>query len=160
MAGILHGKDEFGHGSFVDLVCQQDFRDAVLDIAVWRDMVAVSIVLGIAGNDRRKVFFDELIVDFDLHGSCLVGQKIIDDPGVVAHGTGDEAVVDEVVIVGDIGIDAKAGDVDKVTVVDADDIDIMKAVGKIVSAIMIEIISGALRDKGKDILGADQVVEQ
>ena len=68
--------------------------------------------------------------------------------------------MDEVVIVGDIGIDAKAGDVDKVTVVDADDIDIMKAVGKIVSAIMIEIISGALRDKGKDILGADQVVEQ
>ena len=68
--------------------------------------------------------------------------------------------MDEVVIIGDIGIDAKAGDVDKVTVVDADDIDIMKAVGKIVFAIMIEIISGALRDKGKDILGADQVVEQ
>ena len=70
---------------------------------------------------------------------------------MVAQGAGDKPVMDEMIIVGDIGVDAKAGSIDEIAVIDPDDVKGLYARKQCILTDMKEVIPCTDRDKGEDI---------
>jgi hypothetical protein len=92
--------------------------------------------------------------------ALFVIQKVIEDAGVEAHAAGNQAVVDEYVVIGNVGVDSKADHIDTVTVIDPDEVDVMNAVLHIIHAGADKVVSGTGGNKSQDILCSDQGIEQ
>ena len=160
MGGILHGQDGLSHRYLVELIDQQDLHLSVIDIRIGGWPIASAIVSGIGSDDGGESAFDVLTFDGYLHRFRFVGQKVVDDTGVVAHGLRDEAVVYEAVIVGDVGVDAETRHIDEVTIIDLYDVRFMDPVIEFLHAIAAEIVPRTIGNEGEDIIGSDQIVEQ
>ncbi len=85
---------------------------------------------------------------------------MIEDTGIETHGTGNEPVMDEALVIGNIGIDPETDSVDTIAVVDPDEVDFMDPVFQRLQAGAAEIISRAARDKGQEVICACDFVEE
>ena len=92
--------------------------------------------------------------------SSPVGEEMIENAGMITERSGDELIMDEAFIVGDVCIDAEAGCIDKIPVIDPDDIDLMDAIGQGFPAGPEKVISRSVRNEREDVMSGDQVFQK
>ena len=74
---------------------------------------------------------------------------MIEDTGIETHGTGNEPVMDEALVIGNIGIDPETDCIDTIAVIDPDEVEFMVAVFQRLQEGAAEIISRAARHNGQ-----------
>ena len=155
MSGIFHGKDQAGHFYFSYAVDEIDFHPSVIEKAGRGYLVAAAVIPAVGGHDRCKMPRNLLFSPFDSEISLFsIGQEMIEDTGIETHGTGNKPVMDEALVIGNIGIDPETDSVDTIAVVDPDEVDFMDPVFQRLQAGAAEIISRAARDKGQEVICA------
>ena len=97
---------------------------------------------------------DEMILTLALYfqlPAFLEGKKMMDYSGVKTQRLGDKFIVDKAFIIGDIGVNSEAGIVDKIAIINPDDIHFMDTGGQKFKTSPVEIIAGAVREKRQDV---------
>ena len=137
------------------------FHLPVVDPAFRGNPVSAAVVLTVGGDHGGYFPLIDFPVAFNLQKTSFpVRKKMPDHAGVEPHGFRNEPVVNKAFVVGDVRVDAEAGGVDKIPVVDPDDVCPVNAGSDVLGHSPVKIVSGAGRDKGKNIVGVRNVVQQ